>query len=126
MRPGGSLISLSTKRGKIHLDSMAWYLKNTGKKTHPVGQKQPNAWSLYDIYGNVAEWCEDLWHQNYDGAPIAGSAWLGGGGLDNRVHRGGSWVDDAAQLRAAYRGSWYSYLRDSPNIGFRLVAVART
>jgi formylglycine-generating enzyme required for sulfatase activity len=108
------------------LDSMTWYLKNSDKKTHPVGQKQPNAWGLYDIYGNVAEWCEDFWHKNYDGAPTDGSVWLGGSGLENRVHRGGSWIDDAPELRAAYRGSWYSYLRDSPNIGFRLVAVART
>ncbi|HEX8847607.1 MAG TPA: SUMF1/EgtB/PvdO family nonheme iron enzyme, partial [Pyrinomonadaceae bacterium] len=71
------------------MDEIAWYIKNSGSKTHPVGQKQANAWSLYDMHGNVREWCEDVWHENYKGTPSDGSAWLIGGNSNLRVLRGG-------------------------------------
>ncbi|HEY7184275.1 MAG TPA: bifunctional serine/threonine-protein kinase/formylglycine-generating enzyme family protein, partial [Blastocatellia bacterium] len=70
------------------LGAMAWYGTNSFEKTHPVGQKQPNAFGLYDMHGNVSEWCEDTWHVNYNGGPIDGSAWLSGGSIE-RVARGG-------------------------------------
>jgi len=73
----------------------AWYANNSKGKTHPVGQKEPNAWGIYDIYGNVWEWVEDDWHDNYDGAPDDGRAWVDDPRGADRVIRGGSWNDDA-------------------------------
>ncbi len=73
------------------LDAMAWYSKNSGSETHPVGQKQSNAFGLYDMHGNVREWCEDVWCDNYKDAPTDGSAWLSNGNSIQRVVRGGSW-----------------------------------
>ena len=114
------------------LDAIAWYGKNSGGKTHPVGQKKPNAFGLFDMHGNAWEWCEDVWHDNYNGAPTDGSAWLSGGESGRRVVRGGSWsVNDAfardseAVARAAVR---YGDLSDtlSTAVGFRLVLPART
>jgi formylglycine-generating enzyme required for sulfatase activity len=106
------------------LGAMAWYLDNSGGKTHPVGQKQPNAFGLYDMHGNVWEWCEDVRHNNYKYAPIDGSAWLGRGN-PSRVVRGGSWDNDAGDCRSAYRsrrelGALNRYL------GVRVVVSART
>ncbi len=117
-----------------NLDSMAWYGANSNNTTHPVGQKQANDFGLYDMHGNVYEWCEDWLHGNYNGAPSDGSAWIAGGG-QYRVLRGGSWFNIASGLRSARR-DWYvpgnrvntSGLRSGNrvnNIGFRVVAVAR-
>ncbi len=85
------------------LGNYAWYTENSGEKTHPVGEKKPNAWGLYDMHGNVWEWCEDLWHSNYEGAPTDGSAWMSGGTSDERPLRGGSWGDYGDWLRCATR-----------------------
>jgi formylglycine-generating enzyme required for sulfatase activity len=79
----------------------------------------PNRWGLYEMHGNVDEWCEDHWHPNYDGAPSDGSAWVVGGGAF-RVLRGGSWYSDARGVRAAYRYQIVPTLR-VVNVGFRCV-----
>jgi formylglycine-generating enzyme required for sulfatase activity len=71
------------------LDAIAWYSNNSGSRTHPVGQKQPNAFGLYDMHGNILEWCEDVWHTSYKDAPVDGSAWLNGGDPSRRIVRGG-------------------------------------
>jgi formylglycine-generating enzyme required for sulfatase activity len=63
----------------------------------------PNAWGLYQMHGNVWEWCEDVWHENYNGAPTEGSAWLIGGEQTRRALRGGSWVSSAINCRSALR-----------------------
>ncbi len=87
------------------IEEFAWYHENSGGKTHPVGEKKPNAFGLYDTLGNVWEWTQDCWHESYDQAPVDGSAWLetGGGDCDRRVVRGGSWDSDPQGLRSADR-----------------------
>jgi len=109
------------------LDAIAWYSGNSGvgfelddgydssdwpEKQHdhdragtrPVGLKAPNAWGLYDMLGNVWEWCADHWHDSYDGAPADGSAWVDSArGAAFRVVHGGSWVRSPRSVRAAYR-----------------------
>ena len=105
------------------LDAMAWYDKNSGSKTHDVGTKLPNAFGLFDMHGNVWEWCQDWYHDSYNGAPADGSAWLSGGEQKYRVLRGGSWDSDAANLRSAYRYWDTPDYRGGGNGGFRVVAV---
>ena len=87
------------------LDRHAWYSANSGSKTHPVGEKLPNEWGLYDMHGNVWEWCEDCWNGNYHNAPADGLAWTSGSDK-YRVLRGGSWNDSPQGLRAARRSSF--------------------
>ena len=100
-----------------NLDAVAWYKGNSGDRTHPVGQKAPNAWGLYDMLGNVREWVED-WKGDYPGGsvtdprgPVSGS---------KRVIRGGGWYDNTVYCRASFR------INFSPGIrlyilGFRLL-----
>ena len=74
------------------------------KQTVAVGEFAVNPWGLYQVHGNVWEWCEDVWRENYNGAPQDGSAWLQGGNADWHVVRGGAWVDAPVYLRSAVRG----------------------
>jgi formylglycine-generating enzyme required for sulfatase activity len=108
------------------LDSMAWYRNNSEARTHPVGQKQPNGFGLYDMHGNVWEWVEDIYsHENYKGAPVDGSVWLSDKVTDERVVRGGSWYGFAEYQRSAQRFVLYSDTCSEVSLGFRVVAVAR-
>ncbi len=106
------------------LGDYAWYDGNSRYKTHPVGDKKPNAWGLYDMIGNVCEWCEDNWHDNYIGVPTDGSAWIkNNNDNDYRILRGGSWFSYPHSCRSAYRN--YLNRRDnSSNDGFRVVCGA--
>ena len=89
-------------------------------RTIAVDTLYPNPWGLYHIHGNVWEWVEDGWHNNYNGVPTDGTAWLSSD--ENRVLRGGSWYFDARYTRSAYRvrdsRDYWSY-----DIGFRVVLV---
>jgi len=100
------------------------YLSPKGEyreKTVPVGSLgQANAFGLFDMSGNVWEWCQDKWHANYKGAPTDGSAWETGN--ESRVIRGGSWMYDGISCRPANRNTDYSHLYvRSKDQGFRIV-----
>ena len=92
--------------------------------TSPVGLKQPNPWGLYDMHGNVWEWCADHWHDNYEDAPFDGHAWLSADESQSRVLRGGSWDYNARGCRSASRIRYTPAIRLN-FIGFRVaMAVA--
>ncbi len=100
--------------------------KDRGETT-PVGSFEvANAFGLYDMHGNVYEWCEDDMHDNYDGAPNDGSPWLSGNQNTTKytakVARGGSWFNNPRRCRSANRLNYYSVETDFFNIGFRLVS----
>ena len=120
---GGTSTTWSFGDNESDLVNYAWYEKNSGGKTQAVAQKRPNAYGLYDMHGNVWEWTEDCWHNNYAGAPSDGSAWTTNCTYTSaRVLRGGSWYFNPLNLRAANRGRSSSDFRGT-NFGFR---VART
>lgn len=85
----------------------------------PVNSFEANSWGLFNVHGNVWDWCQDVWHDNYNGAPNDGSAWLQGGDATRRVVRGGSWGNLPQGVRSAYRLGSPSGDRDIYQ-GFRL------
>lgn len=92
-------------------------------KTTPVGSFAPNAWNIYDVHGNIFEWVNDCWHDNYDGAPDDGSAWMNEGdnvNCDWHVLRGGSWSGRPEDIRSAARSHNDANFK-SIFIGFRVV-----
>jgi len=96
------------------------------EQTIDVGSFPPNGFGLYDMHGNVWEWCEDHGHSNYQGAPTNGSAWTTGGDSNYRSLRGGSWVSNPRRCRSAFRGNNRPDGRYN-DIGFRVVCrAART
>ena len=94
-------------------DNVGWYSKNSGKKTHEVGKKKSNAWGLFDMHGNVSEWCWDLYRYNKSDT----SSQVYGVG---RVLRGGAFDSEPQNLRSAYREDCAAHTRYS-NVGFRVV-----
>lgn len=102
-----------------NLKNYAWYSINSNEKIHAVGQKEPNQWGLYDMYGNVVEWTQDEWHTNYTNAPMDGSTWEKDGSSE-RVVRGGGCNYLARYCRSAFRTFDYADNADNRR-GLRLV-----
>ena len=101
------------------LGDYAWHSRNSENETHSVGQRKPNDWKLYDMHGDVWEWVQDKWHDNYEGAPSDSSAWEEGDS-SIRVLRGGSWNDRASECRSASRKG-KAQKDKRVNCGFRIV-----
>ena len=88
--------------GEVKLGKYAWYRGNSGERTHPVGRKKPNAWGLYDMHGNVDEWCTDWYDANYYvNSPATDPTGPSSG--SQRVLRGGSWFEYAFNVRSVDR-----------------------
>lgn len=104
------------------LGRFAWFAGNSGNMTQPVGEKMANNFGLYDMHGNVWEWTQDCWNDNYAGAPADGSAWTAGD-CSTRVARGGSWFVNPQDLRVTNRGRYAAAFRLLSSVGLR---VART
>jgi formylglycine-generating enzyme required for sulfatase activity len=119
-RIAGTTTRYSFVDDRSDLGDYAWYFDNSGYKTNPVGQKQSNPWDLYDIHGNVWEWVQDRWNNDYDGAPTDGSAWEEGSSSCH-VWRGGSWNFLAGYHRSASRRIFNFLDLRTEYIGFRLL-----
>jgi formylglycine-generating enzyme required for sulfatase activity len=119
---GSSMFGLGAANQVISETSLAefaWFRVNAGSRTQPVGGRQPNAWGLHDLLGNVWEWCQDWYAAKfYSGAPAVDP--LNTTNATERVFRGGCWFLEPHQLRASLRGGNLPGFR-SPYVGFRLV-----
>jgi formylglycine-generating enzyme required for sulfatase activity len=105
------------------LADYAWFSDNANKRSHPIGQKVPNPWGLYEMHGGIWEWCEDIWHDSFNGAPADGKAWIDDHSLKRRVRKGGSWNNEPRLCRAASR-DWHWQSDRYNDIGFRVVISA--
>jgi formylglycine-generating enzyme required for sulfatase activity/uncharacterized caspase-like protein len=102
------------------LGNYAWYEENSQGTPHPVGQKKPNLWGLYDIHGNVFEWVQDDWHDDYNDAPTNESAWTNINSAQKVVRGGGSWASDPLKSRLSLRLHLES-ANGEQDVGFRIV-----
>ncbi|WP_339460710.1 bifunctional serine/threonine-protein kinase/formylglycine-generating enzyme family protein [Nodularia spumigena] len=93
------------------------------EQTTNVGNFPPNSFGLYDMHGNIWEWCQDIYNSSYQGAPIDGTPWLNGSDNNTKLLRGGGWISNAWTCRSADR-AWYARADRYGLVGFRVVAVA--
>jgi len=98
----GTTTAYSSGDEESDLQRVGWYRGNTDDRLQGVATKEANPFGLFDMHGNVFEWCEDVWHDHYVGAADDGSAWVDEGS-GRRVIRGGSWNNPARFCRSAYR-----------------------
>jgi formylglycine-generating enzyme required for sulfatase activity len=113
---------IQTYGDNVRRKSLLGFPQLFGKRTTEVGSFPGNAFGIHDTSGNVFEWTNDCWHNDYSGAPNDGSAWreADGGDCSLRVLRGGSWDVDQKFLRSAARHKFHPGLR-YPHVGFRVV-----
>jgi formylglycine-generating enzyme required for sulfatase activity len=115
----GTTTAYSFSDSDSELDNYAWYVNNSGNTTHPVGGKKPNGWGLYDLHGNVLEWCQD-WYGDYPSSSLTNPT--GAALRQHRVFRGGCYDIDSVICRSAYRR--FSTPRNIHNaLGFRVVCI---
>ncbi|OQY28730.1 MAG: hypothetical protein B6244_06105 [Candidatus Cloacimonetes bacterium 4572_55] len=121
-KKGGGKHKYAGTSSEASLGTYAWYDDHRDSKTHPVGKKQPNDLGLYDMSGNVYEWCQDDWHENYKGAPTDGRAWETGDS-PYRVLRGGGWDYYGQYCRSSNR-DYFTFPGHGRHFnGLRLVLV---
>lgn len=117
--PSGSFLAFATAPAAPPAMGMA----NSGETIHPVGQKQPNAFGLHDMLGNVSEWCQDR-YGDYPGGPLTDPQGPSTG--QDRVMRGGSWDWEPTMIRSTHRGRGAPDMSRYVGVGFRVVAAVRT
>ena len=118
--PDPEVLAFAVSRQRV-LVTLNCRHSNSQSKTHHVGQKSPNAWGLYDLLGNVWEWCADWYDEEYYASSPAADP-PGASGASYRVIRGGSWDDDDGYCRLAYRRGFAPEFRIT-SLGFRVAAV---
>lgn len=118
----GTTTAFSFDTDPAQLGDYAWFKDNSGRSTHPVGKKQPNGWGLYDMHGNVWEWCQD-WKTDYSSDSVTNPKGPPSG--STRVYRGGSWRSKARSCRSADR---FKHIRPpgyrDNRLGFRVALEA--
>jgi len=118
----GSDAEFTFGEDEASISEFAWYHENSEDRAHTVATKRPNRWGLFDLHGNVWEWCEDMRQRSYEGAPADGSAWTEIGeiieGVPARVFRSGGFCHPASYARSARRTGYFPSLR-MKYLGFR-------
>lgn len=115
----GSITDYSFGDDSSVLCEYAWYASNAEGRPEMVGTRKPNPWGLHDMHGNVKEWVEDDWHENYVGAPTDGRPWIDEPRGETRVVRGGCWVLSGYNCRSGYREGDFPYF-PCQTTGFRV------